>query len=265
MRSNAMTSLFSDTSLIPMVAVSRFASQKVKVALSGDGSDELFGGYITYKADKIKKWLDIFPFFARKLSAKIFNTCAIESSRKMNFGFKIRQFSKGLPGDFRRAHYAWRELFTLKERVELIGRHKKEEIYQTDPFRRFQQYYDEVRDLDNLSQHQYVDVKTWLADDILVKVNRAAMACSLETRCPYLDAELVEYAAAIPSYFKQRKFTGKYILKKQFENILPSKIINKKKSGFNAPVNVWLGRSRENEYKTFNRYVYAQKELINHE
>ena len=256
---------FSDTSLVPMFALSNLASQKIKVAFSGDGADELFGGYITYAADALKKRLDILPLALRKLLSGALHRCSVETHCKMDLGFRIKQFAKGIARDYRYAHYAWRELFTLEQRMGIIGLGHEEELRETDPFGKFRRYYDDVKDLDDLSQHLYVDVKTWLADDILVKIDRAAMAHSLETRCPYLDGRLVEYAAGIPSNMKRKKVMAKYILKKLFARYLPGKIVHKRKSGFNAPVGQWLGRGKENEYRMFNIHVFAERNIHAHQ
>ncbi len=249
---------FSDTSLIPMMDVSCLASKYIKVVLSGDGADEIFAGYETYKADKIKKTFDILPGQTKKILSLLLNKFAIETNKKVNPGFKLRQFSKGLPEDYQYAHYLWRELHNEKERIYLIGEEYKEEIISSNPYFIFKNYYDEVKELDYINQHLYVDVKTWLTDDILVKIDRATMAFSIESRSPYLDRDLVEYIATVPSKYKIKN-NGKYILKKMLETYLPRETIYKKKSGFNAPVNNWLGNNKENEFKFFNKYVLKQK------
>jgi asparagine synthase (glutamine-hydrolysing) len=249
---------FSDTSLIPMVEVSKLASTYLKVVLSGDGADEIFAGYETYKADKIKKSFDILPGQIRNGLASLLNKLTGETNKKVSFGFKLKQFSKGLPKDYHYAHYAWRELHSESERISIIGAEYKDEIISSDPYLVFKKYYDEVPELDYISQHLYVDVKTWLSDDILVKIDRATMAYSLESRSPFLDKDLIEYAATIPSQYKIKN-NGKYILKKMLEKYLPKETIYKKKSGFNAPVNNWLGNNKENEFKFFNKYVLKEK------
>ena len=250
---------FSDTSLIPMVEVAALASKHITVVLSGDGADEIFGGYETYRADAIKKRLDIIPAFLRRACAFILNKFSIETNRKVGLGFKIRQFSKGLARDFQYAHYCWRELHGEAERIALLGMENAEEIKISDPLLVFKKYYDETEGLDPLSRHLYVDAKTWLVDDILVKVDRSTMASSIEARAPFLDSDLVEYAASIPSRLKLNGSCGKYILKRVLEKYLPKSTIYKKKAGFNAPVNIWLKNSGENEFRFFNRFVLKNR------
>lgn len=249
---------FSDTSLVPMVAVSRVAAREVKVVLSGDAADELFAGYVTYRADAYKRRLDLLPAAVRKLVAVAVRRVVPTSNRKTGLGFKLRQFAGGLAGDMAYGHYAWRELHHEDERIEIIGREHAEEIRDTHPQRVFRHYYDDVADLDPLAQHLYVDAKTWLADDVLVKVDRASMASSIEARAPFLDPEVAEYAATIPSELKHRRGEGKWILKRAMRPHLPPHTLRKKKAGFNAPINVWLDRRGENEFRVFNRYVWER-------
>lgn len=249
---------FSDTSLVPMVAVSRVAAHHVKVVLSGDGADELFAGYVTYQADAYKRRLDVLPASVRRLVAAAVRQVVPTSNRKTGVGFKARQFAGGLAGDEAYGHYAWRELHQEHERIELIGHEHAEEIRDSHPYRRFRRYYDEVPDLDPLARHLYVDAKTWLTDDVLVKVDRASMASSIEARAPFLDPDVAEYAAAIPSAMKHRRGEGKWILKRAMRPHLPPHTLAKKKAGFNAPINVWLGRKGENEFRIFNRYSWER-------
>ncbi|NLE01542.1 MAG: asparagine synthase (glutamine-hydrolyzing) [Fibrobacter sp.] len=247
---------FADTSAIPTYAVSKHASSLVKVVLSGDGADEIFGGYITYNADLLRKklaWTGALRKLPVLLSPLLPGTTR---KRKLPLNFKIKQFVRGLPLDYKRAHYTWREIFTEQERITILGDSAKEEICDTDPFKIFERHYSEVEELDMISQHLYVDVKTWLADDILVKVDRASMACSLEVRCPFLDNTLVEYVAGIPSHLKIKNGSNKYILKKALEGIVPERTRKKKKSGFGAPVSTWLQTSTlEDQYRKFIRYT----------
>ncbi len=255
---------FADTSLVPMVAIARFASSKVKVVLSGDGADEIFGGYITYQADRAANTLRApFPGFLRTAVAQTFSSLAFDSGKKMNFGFKLKQFSRGMTMDYQKAHFTWRELFDEDQRIKILGAHAAEEIKDTNPFRIFKRHYDSVSHLDRLSQHLYVDAKTWLCDDILVKVDRSTMAYGLEARSPFLDNDLVAYAATIPSRYKIRGNCGKYILKKAMETSLPRQTVYKKKSGFNAPIGSWLNnKSKENEFLFFARHVAKVKNIL---
>ncbi|MCP3943758.1 MAG: asparagine synthase (glutamine-hydrolyzing) [Desulfobacteraceae bacterium] len=253
---------FADTSLIPTSLVSKLASDHVKVALSGDGADELFAGYVTYKADKYYRIARHFPGFLKRYfsNLQIFN-----GTKKLNWQYKTRQFFYGSMGNIDEAHYCWRLNFRPEERVQILGVEHKELVYDTDPFKIFQKYYEKAEGLDGLDRNLYVDCMTWLHDDILVKVDRASMRHSIEARCPYLDFELAEFVASIPSDIKLKGFDGKYILKKALKGVIPDFVFEKKKSGFNAPVGHWIKNDGRNEFNAFNEYVYRQKVLKNAE
>jgi asparagine synthase (glutamine-hydrolysing) len=250
---------FSDTSIIPMWEVCRQAAQRVKVVLSGDGADEIFAGYLTYRADTRKRQLDILPLWLRRLLAKTIDVAAVETNAKTGLGFKARQFAKGLPCGQWYAHYAWRELHNEGERVALIGHAHEEEVRDSHPYEVFRKYFMEAVGLSPLSQSLYVDAKTWMADNILVKVDRASMAHSLELRAPYLDVNVVEFVAGLPDGMKMTGNSQKRILKMALASYLPPETLDKKKAGFNAPVNTWLGNHRENEFRFFNKMVLERK------
>lgn len=249
--------LFSDNSLIPMVEVSKLASEYVKVVLSGDAGDELFGGYITYKADKILPLIKL--LIPKYIRGKLGHNRKVISSSKIDWQFKMQQFFYGSLNDSETAHYMWRLIFKPEERIRILGEDYRELIYDTDPIHDFKKHYKRVSQLDKMSQHMYVDCMTWLTDDILLKVDRSSMASSIEARAPFLDIDLVNYISSIPSSMKLKRLNTKYILKKALKNQIPDFVINKKKSGFNSPVNMWIDRVETNEFQDFNKYVFNRK------
>lgn len=253
---------FSDTSLIPTVEVARSAARHVKVVLSGDGADELLGGYPTYQADQLMTRAVRLPAPLLGLAAALLRRSPQDTRRRTGLGFKLRRLGRGLDRDPRYAHYCWRELHDEEERIALIGREHAEEVRAHHPFHVFARYYEEAAGLDWLARHLYVDAKTWLPDDVLFKVDRATMAASIESRTPYLDAELAAYAASIPTALKLRRGGGKYILKRALRRVLPEETLRKRKAGFNAPVNAWLQGDGDDEFRTFNRYVAEQRGLL---
>ena len=251
---------FADNSLIPTVELAKFTSSYVKVALSGDGADEIFAGYITYKADRYYKYAKLIPRLIRKMLIGLSDQGVPASRKKVGFRYRQKQFLYGTLFPAERAHYSWRLIFNPEERIAILGEEHKDLVYDTDPYFIFEKYYNSVKDLRWLDRHLYVDAMTWLTDDILVKVDRASMRSSLEVRCPYLDVELVNYAASVPAELKMKGLTTKYILKRSLFGVLPGYIINKKKSGFNAPTGVWLKTSGGlDEFRAFNKYVFDRK------
>lgn len=261
---NVYDELFSDNSLIPLVELSRLASETVKVVLSGDGADEMFAGYITHKASMYQHYFRFLPNYLKKYTLEKINKYVPVSLKKISWEYRLKQFLYGSVNSEKYAHYLWRNIFTPAERIVILGDDNKELVYDTDPFIYFNKYYEEVKDLGIFDQHLYVDIKTWLADDILVKLDRATMGTGLEARCPYLDIDLVSYTASLPYRFKLRSFgyypyKQKYILKKALKNVVPEFVLKKKKAGFNSPVGLWLNDKSMNEFKLFNRLVFNEK------
>jgi asparagine synthase (glutamine-hydrolysing) len=231
---------FADTSLIPTYYLARFARREVTVALSGDGGDELFGGYETYVADRMHGLLSrIPPPLLSALSKTVANVMPVTKNR-VSLDYKLRQFLNNAHLDFRRAHWSWRFMFDAVGRRQILTRDWVDNAASEDGFDVVSRRFDEVADAHPINQAMYVDMKTWLPDNILVKVDRATMANSLESRAPYLDHRLVEFAASLPVEWKLRRLTKKYILKRALASRLPSSLLNRKKRGFNAPVSHWI-------------------------
>ena len=252
----ASDQLFADNSIIPMIEVSKLASEKVTVVLSGDGADELFAGYVTYSADLLYKKALMLPYILRKLIGSEKLNLVPFSKQKLNFDYRRKQFFRGTLHNYQKAHYMWRQIFNEQERIQILGIHNKEMVIETDPFRRFNEYYESVSDLEELDQHLYVDAMTWLTDDILPKVDRSTMNASIEARAPYLDIDLVKYVAGIKPEIKFDKGEKKAILKKTLKGTLPEFVLKKKKSGFNAPVFDWINSDESNEFKGYTKYIF---------
>lgn len=231
-----------DTSVLPTFYLSKFARRNVKVVLSGDGGDECFGGYETYSADQLHHALRWLPGACSKWLHSMVDRYWPVSFNRVSFDYKLRQFLAGLSLPSDRAHYFWREIQSIDERCRLV----KADLSQTirsgaaDAFSQFANHFVEVRNCHYLDQSMYIDMKTWLPDAILVKVDRASMASSLEARAPFLDHRLVELAASLPVDMKVRGRTKKYLLKKSQEHRLPASVLRRRKQGFSAPVTHWL-------------------------
>jgi asparagine synthase (glutamine-hydrolysing) len=232
---------FADTSIIPCWFLADFARKKVTVALSGDGGDELFAGYETYAADRVHRRAAplVPPRLARGLAATA-RALVPTSFGKVTFDYKLKQFLAGLALPFEQAHASWREIFAGSERAMLLRPDRAEAVLATDPFDSFRRHFDGVQGCDWLDRACYVDIKTFLVDDVLVKVDRSTMDCSLEARAPFLDHRLIEFAAALPPEWKLKGGRKKHLLKLSQAGRLPDQVLNRPKRGFNAPVSHWL-------------------------
>ena len=230
---------FADSSVLPFFYLARFARQQVTVCLSGDGGDEILAGYETYKADRLHHLLRWAPRSLTGSAGFLVRALWPVSFDKVSFDYKLRQFLTGQNLDFHHAHHHWRTIFSRDQKRSLL-RPGYRDLADSDGFDCFAQYFGEVGDCHYLDQAMFVDIKTWLVDDILVKVDRATMAHSLEARAPFLDHRLVELAASPPVEWKLRRLDGKYLLKRAHRQSLPKGILRQRKSGFNAPVSQWL-------------------------
>ncbi|MBG0776993.1 MAG: asparagine synthase (glutamine-hydrolyzing) [Desulfovibrionaceae bacterium] len=241
-----------DTSIIPMYHLARMTRERVTVALSGDGADEIFAGYETYVADRLHHLLGGLPGFARAALRGLAGILPV-SHGKVSADYKIKRFCTGLGLPFAHAHCHWRTIFDEAEK--LAAAHPDSGLRDVladprttpgaDPAAAFAAFDAEVASAHYLDRAMYVDIKTWLADDILVKVDRSTMAHGLEARAPYLDHRVVEFAAALPPEFKLKGFSKKHILRKSLRGRLPDAILDRKKAGFNSPISHWLHRDSE--------------------
>jgi len=225
---------FADTSLIPMYQLCELASNTVVVALSGDGGDELFGGYPTYQADRYYRKIRYFPLFLRKFFAH--STRLLPPSfSKLSIDYQLKQFLSGTILSSESAHLHWRKIFNPEHLSFLCH-----EYIPIDPTTQDLSFFNDVRDCHFLDQAMYVDIKTWLVDDILVKVDRASMAHSLEVRAPFLDHRIVEFAASLPVSYKIAGRNAKRLLRDSQRPYLPKHVFQTSKQGFNFPISKYL-------------------------
>lgn len=227
-----------DTSAVPMHFLSEMTRRKVTVALSGDGGDENLAGYETYIADRL------FSFYRKLPLKQLISKCVLKywptSLNKVSFDYKLKQFVKAGKFSPEKAHFFWRVIFSDEEKKKLFRQAFYDRILNKDTYFYFKPYFDKHKTGDFLDRAMYVDIKTWLVDDILVKVDRTTMGNSLEARAPFLDYRLVEFLAKVPVNVKLRMFNKKYLLKKAMKRLIPKKIISRPKAGFNAPIPIWL-------------------------
>lgn len=250
----------SDASILPTFLLSRFARSEVTVALGGDGGDEIFGGYPWYFAHKVAEKYEKLPRFLRKcLLERIINNLPA-GNKNMAFDFMAKRFVNSLENhDLVERHQSFMGSFTSKEQESLLSdelrSHNRLDIY-AEARSCLQDW--ETKNLNGsgpviasdhiIEKMQFLDMKFYLAEDILAKVDRASMAVSLEVRSPFLDPRIAEFSASLPRDHKLNcktaKFgfgrTGKFILKTAVAPMLPREVVQRKKQGFTIPVAAWL-------------------------
>ncbi|MFI0606935.1 MAG: asparagine synthase (glutamine-hydrolyzing) [Anaerolineae bacterium] len=229
---------FADSSAVGSWVVAREAARETKVVLSGDGGDEVFGGYVIYQADRLAsfyrrlpesltaRWL---PALARRLPA---------SDAKMSWDLKARRFLEHGRLDPLAAHGSWRMIFSEEMKSRLYGPHFSPARH--DSLDLLRAIYNDHPDPDPLNRFLAVDTLVSLPDDMLTKVDRTSMAHSLEVRVPLLDHHLVEWMSCLPAEVKLRGLTLKALLKDAAEGLLPKAVVHRRKAGFHVPIPGWL-------------------------
>jgi asparagine synthase (glutamine-hydrolysing) len=231
---------FADSSAVPTYYVSQVARRHVTVALGGDGGDENFAGYRRYYFDQMENHLRRFvsPSFRRGVFGPLGRMYpALAWAPRM---FRAKATLQSLSRSPLEGYFNSISIFRPGEKDGLFSGDFRRQIAGYDSVGVLQHHYDRADTDDLLSRIQYVDVKTYLTDDILTKVDRASMAVSLEVRAPLLDHQLMECVASIPSTLKLRGRSGKYIFKKAMEPLLPQGILHRKKQGFAVPIDRWF-------------------------
>ncbi|AVM75573.1 Asparagine synthetase [glutamine-hydrolyzing] 1 [Magnetospirillum gryphiswaldense MSR-1] len=226
---------FADTSIMPTYLLNENARKHVTVALTGDGADEILAGYPTYRANSYHKVVRRLPRGVMGGLSRMANHMLRPRYRKVGWDYKVRQFLRGHALSPEQAHYSWRTVFSEAEKHQLMGAELVRSCRGYDPFTTFAEAFAKVQGANFLDQSLFVDTKTWLQDDILVKADRASMAASLEIRSPFLDHRLVEFTARLPVSAKMDLRRQKIILKDVMKDILPDRVMRRRKAGFNAP------------------------------
>ncbi|HEY2373807.1 MAG TPA: asparagine synthase (glutamine-hydrolyzing) [Gaiellaceae bacterium] len=221
---------FADSSALPTYLVSQLAAQHVKVALSGEGGDELFGGYYTYAADLLADRVAPFARIARPLVERL-----PTSTAKASFDYKAKRFVRAAHLPPLERHHGWKEIFSADARAELRGMRST-----FDPVDVYRARYAETAGADPLARLQDVDFGIYLVDDLLVKTDRASMAHSLEARVPFLDSIVTNFAFGLPARHKVRGLAKKVLLRKAVAPLLPREIVHGRKRGFSIPAAAWL-------------------------
>ena len=221
---------FADSSALPTFLVSELAARHVKVALSGEGGDELFGGYYTYAADLLALRTGGLARFARPLVERL-----PSSSGKATFDYKAKRFVRAAHLPPLERHHAWKEIFSPAARTALTGRRSE-----FDPVDLLRARFAETEGAELLARLQDVDLGVYLVDDLLVKTDRASMAHSLEARVPFLDPVVTNFALTLPSRQHVRGLRKKVLLRKAVAPLVPEPLLRRRKRGFSIPAAAWL-------------------------
>ena len=251
---------FADSSALPTYLVSKLAAGSVKVALSGEGGDELFGGYYTYVADLLAARFGRLMPPLRPLAELL-----PSSSTKASFDYKAKRFTRAAHLPPLERHHGWKEIFTDDARAELLD---STDPAAADPLDVYRRRYAETEGAEPLARLQDVDLGIYLVDDLLVKTDRASMAHSLEARVPFLDPVVAELALALPSRLKVRGLRKKVLLRRALAPLVPCEIVRGRKHGFSAPVASWLRGPMEGfardvlSHATLDRQGYFRPSVV---
>jgi asparagine synthase (glutamine-hydrolysing) len=229
-----------DTSIFPTAALCRGAREHVTVALAGDGGDELFAGYDPYRADRIARWLSLVPQKMVQTMARLTARAVPPGPAKKGARNLLGRFLEGLLVDPALGHLRWMVHLYGEDRAAAFLPELRHFLAGRDPVDPLVLAGARARRGDPLDRALTIDLATWLPDDILTKVDRASMAASLEVRVPFLDHRLVELVSRYPSAAKLGPFARKKILRAAARELLPGRILSRRKQGFSSPLKHWL-------------------------
>jgi asparagine synthase (glutamine-hydrolysing) len=237
-----------DASIIPTYLLAEFTRRHVKVALGGDGGDELFAGYPTLQAHRLAEYYMRAPRLLREgLLEPVVRRLPVSRSN-LSFDFRAKRFVSGAGYPVAERHQRWMGSFATEERSALLSREARHEVDIDAAY------------ADPLNQVLMLDMRLYLENDILVKLDRASMMASLEGRVPLLNNDFVEYATHLPLNMKLRGLRSKFLLKRALRGLLPEAILNRPKKGFGIPVADWFrGALKEQMLSVLSRERIARE------
>ena len=249
---------YADSSAIPTFYVSKMTRDYVTVALNGDGGDESFAGYERYLADRLADYYKFIPRLLREqIIRKVVDYLPYSASRG-SFFRRLKRFVKGISEIPERRYVAWLCHFDNEMKEGLYSSYLKEKVKNVDSEDLTVEWYKKADGKTFIDKTLYVDVMSYLPEDLLVKVDIATMAHSLEARSPFLDHKVMEFAASLPSNLKLRGIETKYLLKHVLSEFLPKEIVKRKKLGFGVPLDIWF----RNELKEMAYDVLLSKRCV---
>jgi asparagine synthase (glutamine-hydrolysing) len=231
---------FADSSALPTYFVSKLTREHVKVALSGDGGDELFAGYLRYRAVQMAERFDQLPSWMRRLaSARVWQTRA-GRARQRSILRRMGRLAEALSFSPTRRYLEWVSVFNESRRASLYGERMAAAVADSDPFEFLEGAFGATPHRDPVTRASLADLVTYLPCDLMTKVDIASMANGLECRAPLLDYRLVELAAQMPVEYKLYRGRGKRILREAFPELLPPSVTRRPKMGFGVPLEHWF-------------------------
>ena len=238
-----------DASTIPTHLLALLAREKVKVILSGEGADELFAGYPTYIGNRVAEIYNRVPKPVRDAMVKTALKLTPVSMGNVGLDYLLSRFAAAAEQDLVERHHTWFGSFSPAMQQPILAPRVLEALAGDDVFSSARSRI-EGRDLpDSLSKLLYMDFTMYLQDDLLTKVDRATMLASLEARAPFLDHDLSQFAAGLPSSLKLRGMTTKDIFRRSVKRRLPADVLKRRKRGFNIPFSKWLLHGLGDELK----------------
>jgi asparagine synthase (glutamine-hydrolysing) len=224
---------FADSSALPTYLVSELAAGHVKVVLSGEGGDELFGGYETYTADLLATRVGPLAGRLAPLADRL-----PSSNARVSLEYRAKRFTRAAALPPLERHHGWKEIFSPGQRDQLLQPRWRDPGF--DPLTPWRERFAETERSPLLARLQDVDLGIYLADDLLVKTDRMSMVHSLEARVPYLDPVVSDLALALPTRLKVRWLAKKRLLRAALEPLVPKDILRARKRGFSIPAAAWL-------------------------
>jgi asparagine synthase (glutamine-hydrolysing) len=231
---------YADSSAVPTYYVAKETRKHVTVALNGDGGDESFAGYERYIAMEVTERYRRVPSFLRESVIKETVNLIPTSPTKRSVARSVQRLLNGVARPRADRYTYWVSTFNEDTKKPLYSDFFREQTLQADPTRLLGEWFNRANGIGIVDAMLLTDQMTYLPNDLLVKVDIATMAVSLEARSPFLDHHVIEFAASLPEKLKLRRLTTKYLLKKALRKLLPNENLDRRKMGFGVPIGHWF-------------------------